>query len=105
MQKAELLFECSQPLLDRIYRGRGLALLRERGDAKMRPDLPVQDIRDWFGDRLPDTLAAENAYLAMLDPAAAKAERARFWPGVSLKSPKFTPAVAVASHLPVVPMN
>ena len=39
----------------------GLALLREQGDARLRPDLPPQDIRDWFGDRLPETLAAENA--------------------------------------------
>ena len=66
----------------------GLALLRERGDAKLRPDLPPQDIRDWFGDRLPETLAAENAYLAMLDPEAARAERARFWTTVPLTAPE-----------------
>ncbi|MDQ1900274.1 lytic transglycosylase domain-containing protein [Paracoccus sp. WLY502] len=74
----------------------GLALLRERGDAKMRPDLPAQDIRDWFGDRLPDTLAAENAFLAMLDPAAAKAERARFWTSVPLTAPE--EAAFLAAH-------
>lgn len=66
----------------------GLALLRERGDAKLRPDLPPQDIRGWFGDRLPDTLAGETAFLAALDPAAAKAERARFWTTVPLTAPE-----------------
>lgn len=68
----------------------GLALLRERGDAKLRPDLPDQDIRDWFGDRLPETLAAEIAYLATLDSHAAKAERARFWTTVPLTAPEET---------------
>lgn len=66
----------------------GLAVLRDRGDAKLRPDLPPQDIRDWFRDRLPQTLSAENAYLATLDPAAAKAERARFWTAVPLTAPE-----------------
>ena len=66
----------------------GLALLRERGDAKLRPDLPPQDIRDWFGDRLPDTLVAENAYLATLDAKAAQAERARFWTETPLTAPE-----------------
>lgn len=76
----------------------GLALLRERGDAKLRPDLPAQDIRDWFGDRLPDTLAAENAFLAVLDPAAARAERARFWTTVPLTAPE--EAAFLAAHGP-----
>ena len=79
------------------------ALLRERGDAKMRPDLPAQDIRDWFRDRLPATLAAENAYLATLDPAAAKAERARFWTAVPLTGPEET--AFLAAHGPeLVPL-
>ncbi|WEF23888.1 lytic transglycosylase domain-containing protein [Paracoccus sp. S3-43] len=76
----------------------GLALLRERGDAKLRPDLPAQDIRDWFGDRLPATLAAENAYLAVLDPAAARAERVRFWTTVPLTAPE--EAALLAAHGP-----
>ncbi|WP_103171733.1 transglycosylase SLT domain-containing protein [Paracoccus sp. SY] len=81
----------------------GLALLRERGDAKMRPDLPAQDIRDWFVDRLPATLAAETAYLATLDPAAAKAERARFWTAVPLTGPEET--AFLAAHGPeLVPL-
>lgn len=66
----------------------GMALLRERGDATLRPDLPAQDIRDWFGDRLPDTLTAENAYLATLDADTARAERARFWIGTPLTAPE-----------------
>ena len=74
----------------------GLALLRERGDAKLRPDLPPQDIRDWFGDRLPETLAAENAYLATLDPRAARAERARFWTTVPLTASE--EAAFLAAH-------
>ena len=57
----------------------GLALLRERGDARLRPDLPAQDIRDWLGDRLPDTLTAELAMLATLPVAEARAEAIRFW--------------------------
>lgn len=76
----------------------GLTLLRERGDAKLRPDLPAQDIRDWFGDRLPDTLAAENAFLATLDPATARAERARFWTTVPLTAPE--EAAFLAAHGP-----
>ena len=72
----------------------GLALLRERGDAKLRPDLPPQDIRDWLGNRLPDTLAAENGYLATLDPQAAVAERARFWTTVPLTAPEETAFLA-----------
>ena len=74
----------------------GLALLRERGDAKLRPDLPPQDIRDWLGNRLPDTLAAENGYLATLDPQAAVAERARFWTTVPLTAPE--EAAFLAAH-------
>lgn len=74
----------------------GLALLRERGDAKLRPDLPPQDIRDWLGNRLPDTLASENGYLATLDPQAAVAERARFWTTVPLTAPE--EAAFLAAH-------
>ena len=62
----------------------GLQLLRERGDAKLRAGLPAQDIRDWLGERLPDTLAAETALLSVLDDQAARAERARFWTGAAL---------------------
>lgn len=58
----------------------GLALLREQGDARLRPDLPDADLRDWFeGQPPPQTLRAEMAYLAVLDPDQARAERARFW--------------------------
>lgn len=57
----------------------GLALLRERGDRKLPTGLPEQDIRDWFGDGLPATLRAEEAYLTTLDDDAAKVERERFW--------------------------
>lgn len=72
----------------------GLQLLRQRGDAKLRPDLPVQDIRDWFGDRLPDTLTAENAFLAVLDDQAAQVERARFWTGTALSAAEETAFLA-----------
>ncbi len=57
----------------------GLDLLRERGDAKLRPDLPADDLRVWFTGRLPQTLLAERAYLTLLSGDAAVAERARFW--------------------------
>lgn len=57
----------------------GLDLLRAKGDARMRPDMPAADLRDWFANRPPDTLGAETAYLASLDPFAARVERARFW--------------------------
>lgn len=57
----------------------GLALLRRKGDQKLRADLPASDIRAWFGPRLPDTLTAETAFLTTLDRKEAAAERARFW--------------------------
>ncbi|MFC3167055.1 lytic transglycosylase domain-containing protein [Paracoccus fontiphilus] len=74
----------------------GLALLRERGDARLTADLPPRDLRDWFGERLPETLAAEKAYLATLDPEAAKAERARFWTTAALTAPE--EAAFLAEH-------
>ena len=64
----------------------GLALLHQRGDGRLRPDLPAQAIRDWLGDRLPDSLATERAFLATLDADAAQAERARFWTSVPLSA-------------------
>ncbi|MFV0382556.1 transglycosylase SLT domain-containing protein [Paracoccus sp. (in: a-proteobacteria)] len=64
----------------------GLELLRQRGDATLRPDLSARNIRDWLGDRLPDTLTAETAFLTTLDADAAKAERARFWTGTPLEA-------------------
>ncbi|AUH32446.1 lytic transglycosylase domain-containing protein [Paracoccus tegillarcae] len=57
----------------------GDARLIARGDARLRAEMPADDIRDWLGDRLPDSLAAETALLATLDDDAAKTERARFW--------------------------
>lgn len=66
----------------------GLAVLRERGDDKLRPDLPAQDIKDWFGDRLPETRRAEEAYLKTLSPTAAKAEVQRFWLTQPLDGPE-----------------
>lgn len=57
----------------------GLDQIRDEGDQKLTPDLPAGDILQWFGDRLPDTLIAETAYLTAIDPTDAKAERARFW--------------------------
>ncbi|MDB6181746.1 lytic transglycosylase domain-containing protein [Paracoccus fistulariae] len=66
----------------------GLALLQERGDARLRPDLPVQDLRDWFEDRLPETLQAENAYLATLTAEEARRERRRFWLNQPLDGPE-----------------
>lgn len=68
----------------------GLALLRERGDARLRPDLPPGEIRDWFGDRLPLTLRAETAYLSALDADAARTERSRFWTSTPLESAEET---------------
>ncbi|MFV0301511.1 MAG: lytic transglycosylase domain-containing protein [Paracoccus sp. (in: a-proteobacteria)] len=62
----------------------GEAALIRRGDALLRPDLPKDQIRDWLGDRLPDGLRTETAYLATLAPAEAEAERARFWTSVPL---------------------
>ncbi|MBO9455087.1 lytic transglycosylase domain-containing protein [Paracoccus sp. R12_1] len=68
----------------------GLALLRERGDARLRPDLPTGQIREWFGDRLPDTLRAETAFLTTLDTDAARAERVRFWTSTPLEAAEET---------------
>lgn len=57
----------------------GMALLQRRGDETLRADLPADQIRDWLGDREPQTLQAETAFLTTLDPDQARAERARFW--------------------------
>lgn len=58
----------------------GLDRILHEGDKKLAPDIPGKDILAWFGDRRPDTLAEETAYLSALDSEAArKEERARFW--------------------------
>ncbi|SES89686.1 soluble lytic murein transglycosylase [Paracoccus homiensis] len=57
----------------------GMALLRRRGDATLRADLPADQITDWLAGRTPDSLLAETAYLSTLTPDAAIKERARFW--------------------------
>jgi soluble lytic murein transglycosylase len=57
----------------------GLALLRERGEAKLPANLAPEDLRLWLGDALPQSLQAETAYLASLKGEAASRERARFW--------------------------
>ncbi|WP_305290631.1 lytic transglycosylase domain-containing protein [Paracoccus wurundjeri] len=57
----------------------GLDRIRLNGDKKLTPELPASDILQWFGDRRPDTLVAETAYLTALDDDEAKEERARFW--------------------------
>ena len=57
----------------------GLALLREKGDARILATAPAEDIRDWLGDRPPSTLRAEEAYLATLNDKDAHSERVRFW--------------------------
>ncbi|AUH63091.1 lytic transglycosylase domain-containing protein [Paracoccus zhejiangensis] len=63
----------------------GEAALIRRGDALLRPDLPPDQIRNWFGDRLPDSLRTETAFLATLSASEAKAERERFWTTVPLE--------------------
>ncbi|WP_235755442.1 lytic transglycosylase domain-containing protein [Paracoccus salsus] len=62
----------------------GLAQLRERGDTRLRPQLPAARIREWLSDRLPTTLRAETAYLSVLGDREARDERARFWTHVPL---------------------
>lgn len=60
----------------------GMELFYKRGDALLRPDLPPAEVIRWFGARKPDSIIGEQAYLVALsadDPAAAKAELARFW--------------------------
>lgn len=57
----------------------GLALLREKGDKTLHAGLPADDIREWFGERRPDSLNAEVAYLSALTAGEAKPELARFW--------------------------
>ncbi|MDO5613143.1 MAG: lytic transglycosylase domain-containing protein [Paracoccus sp. (in: a-proteobacteria)] len=62
----------------------GLDLLRQRGDAKLRPGLPAADVIAWLDGRPPQTLAAEQVLLAALPPDQAAAERARFWAQAAL---------------------
>lgn len=57
----------------------GLALLRERGEAKLPADLDAEDVKLWLGTSLPQSLRAETAYLASLSGKAAEQELARFW--------------------------
>ncbi|WP_255471185.1 lytic transglycosylase domain-containing protein [Paracoccus sp. M683] len=70
------------------------ATLISRGDARLRPDMPAAQIRDWLGQRLPDTLAAETAFLTTLDLQAAQAERARFWTRTPLQPAEETAFLA-----------
>ncbi len=60
----------------------GMDLIRQRGDAVLRPGLPPAEVLAWFGDRRPTSWLAERALLAALqatDPAQAQAEAVRFW--------------------------
>lgn len=57
----------------------GMDLLRQKGDTKLRAGLPAADIREWFGERRPDSLASETVYLAALEPSDKSKELARFW--------------------------
>lgn len=69
----------------------GLELFYRRGDALLRPGLAPGDVITWFGDRRPVTLNAAEALIAALeatDPAAAKAEIARFWTHQALTKPE-----------------
>lgn len=81
----------------------GMALLYRRGDALLRPDLPPAQILAWFGDRRPETLPAAEALIAaltVLDPAAARAEIARFWTTTPLAKPEAE--AFMAAHSPVL---
>ncbi|MDS9466469.1 lytic transglycosylase domain-containing protein [Paracoccus sp. MBLB3053] len=76
----------------------GMALLYRRGDALLRTDLPAAEIIDWFGERRPDTLIGAKALitaLASTDPAAAKAEMARFWTNQALSEDDSANFVAI----------
>ena len=64
----------------------GMALLRQRGDTRLHPDLPAPSIHEWLGQRLPDSLPGARALLATLDEDAARAERARFWRDTALSA-------------------
>ncbi len=81
----------------------GMALLYRRGDALLRPDLPPAEVMAWFGARRPDTLAGAQALIAALaatDPAAARAEIARFWTTQPLTKPEAE--TFLAAHSPVL---
>lgn len=68
----------------------GLDLLREKGDKTLRAGLPADDVREWFGERRPDSLHEELTYLPALSPADAGEELARFWVQTPLTSPEET---------------
>ncbi len=77
----------------------GMALLYKRGDGLLRADLPPAEVTGWFGARRPDTLNGAMALIAALqatDPAAAKAEIARFWTEQALSKPETE--VFLAAH-------
>lgn len=64
----------------------GLAQLRALGDAKLRPELPAAQIREWLADRPPHDLTTQTAWLATLEDDAARDARARFWAEASLSA-------------------
>ncbi|MCQ0968965.1 lytic transglycosylase domain-containing protein (plasmid) [Paracoccus sp. TK19116] len=57
----------------------GLALLRERGEAKIGPSTPVDQILRWQGDSPASNLRTSQAMASAMSEQDAAAERARLW--------------------------
>lgn len=85
----------------------GMALFYRRGDALLRPGVAPADVIAWFGARRPDTLNGAEALIAALqatDPAAARAEIARFWTQQPLLKPD-AEAFMAAHGAEVLPLH
>lgn len=57
----------------------GMELLYRRGEAALPPDVPGAEVLEWFGERLPETVPAAQAWIAA-QPRRGRADAAvRFW--------------------------
>ncbi|WP_415392411.1 transglycosylase SLT domain-containing protein [Paracoccus sp. SJTW-4] len=57
----------------------GMELLYRRGEAALPPDAPAAEVLAWFGARLPETLAAAQAWIAAQPRKQRAAAAVRFW--------------------------
>lgn len=57
----------------------GMELLYRRGEAALPPDAPAAEVLAWFGERLPETVPAAQAWIAAQPRKQRAAAAVRFW--------------------------
>lgn len=57
----------------------GMELLYRRGEAALPPDAPAAEVLAWFGERLPETVPAAQAWIAAQPRKQRDAAAVRFW--------------------------